>query len=62
MDSLFIAATIVLWGCVFGPCFVVQYFVSFKVLQSSRFTLIAFGCHKTVIGLLLFLLVPLVGL
>ena len=36
VDSLFIAATMFLWDFfVFGPSFIVQYFVSFKVLQSS---------------------------
>ena len=29
VDSLFIVASIVCLGCVFGPCFVMQYFVSF---------------------------------
>ena len=37
VDSLFIVAPIVcVFFCVFGPCFVVQYLVSFLVLQSSR--------------------------
>ena len=35
MDSLFIVAPIVGGGSVFGRCFVMQYFVSFLVLQSS---------------------------
>ena len=29
VDSLFIVAVIVCGGSVFGPCFVIQYFVSF---------------------------------
>ena len=29
VDALFIAAPIVCGGSVFGPCFVIQYFVSF---------------------------------
>ena len=36
VDSLFIVAPIVCVFFVFGPCFVVQYLVSFLVLQSSR--------------------------
>ena len=36
VDSLFIVATIVCGCLVFCPCFVVQYIVSFLVLQSSR--------------------------
>ena len=35
VDSLFNVAPIVCGGSVFGPCFVVQYIVSFLVLQSS---------------------------
>ena len=34
-DSLFMAAPIVYRGSVFGLCFVMQYLVSFLVLQSS---------------------------
>ena len=34
--SLFIVAPIVLWGCCVWSLFAVQYFVSFLVLQSSR--------------------------
>ena len=36
VDSLFIVATIVCGCFVFCPCFVVQYIMSFLVLQSSR--------------------------
>ena len=30
VDSLFIVAPIVCWGSVFGPCFVIHYFMSFQ--------------------------------
>ena len=36
VDSLFIVALIVCGSFVFGPCFVLQYLVSFLVLLSSR--------------------------
>ena len=36
-DSLYIiASTVCVWGVVFGPCFIMQYSVSFLGLQSSR--------------------------
>ena len=35
LDSLFIEAPIVCGGSLFGPCFVMQYLVSFLALQSS---------------------------
>ena len=35
IDSLFIVAPIVFKGSVFGPYFVMQYLVSFLILQSS---------------------------
>ena len=54
--SLFTVAPIVWWGCVFGACFVMQYFVS--ISQSSRwgcFTLIVFlmscGCYCSLLFL-----------
>ena len=31
VDSIATVALVVLWGVVFGPCFVVQYLVSFLV-------------------------------
>ena len=34
VESLFIDAPIVCGGTVFGPCFVMQYLVSYLVLQS----------------------------
>ena len=36
VDSLFVVAAIVCLGLVFGPCFVMQYLVSFLMLQSSN--------------------------
>ena len=49
MDSLFVVASIVCGGSVFGPCFVIQYFVSFYFCiylddeeRASCFTLILF--------------------
>ena len=33
--SVLLVASMVCWGLVLGPCFVLQYFVSFLVLQSS---------------------------
>ena len=66
VDSLFAVAPIVCRFFVFGPCFVVQYFVSFLVLQSSqkeRWLLKnCFKCHVTVSVLCLFLTVQCVGL
>ena len=41
---LFIVALIVCGGFVFGPCFDVQYLVSFLVLQSSRWGRERVGC------------------
>ena len=32
--SQYFCAPIICWGSVFGPCFVIQYLVSFLVLQS----------------------------
>ena len=54
----------------FGPCIVVQYFVSFLVLQSSRWERegwlhnfkFSSGCYVAVIVLCLFLTVPWVSL
>ena len=63
VDSLFIVATIVCGCFVFCPCFVVQYIVSFLVLQSSCrgrecwLLKIAFKCNVTVNALHLFLMV-----
>ena len=44
------------WGFVFGACIIVQYLVSFLVLQKRDgcFTLIASWCHVTVSVLCLF--------
>ena len=68
VDSLFAIAPIACRFFVFGPCFVVQYLVSFLVLQSShwgreRWLLKnCFKCHVTVSALCLFLTVQCVGL
>ena len=46
-----------------GPCFIIQYLVSFLALQSERESwLLCFYCLAIVNVLLLFLTVPLVGL
>ena len=55
---LFIIAPTVCGGFVLGPCFVVRYFVSFLVLQSSRWEreswLLYFYCFLDAMWLLLF--------
>ena len=52
---------VALSGFVFGPCFVVQYLVSFLV-ELVAFTLIPFWYIVTVGSLCLFLAVPWIGL
>ena len=65
-DSLLIVATIVCGCFALCPCFVLQYIVSFLVLQSSGWgreswlLKIAFRYHVTVSALHLFLMVQLV--
>ena len=60
VDCLFIVAPIVCGFFVLGPYFVVQYLVSFQVLQSSRWGrerwLLnnSFKCHVTVSALCLY--------
>ena len=68
VDSLFIVAPIVRGGSVFGPCFVIQYFMSLfcNHLERKR-ELVALlnlssWCFVTVSVLWLFHTVPLVGL
>ena len=58
VDSLFIVASVILWGFVFGPCFVMQYLVSYLVFQSSprgrECWLLYFNCVLAVVRLLVF--------
>ena len=66
--SWFVGAPIVCWGLVLVLCFVLQYPVSFLVLQTKAkkelvvLLLSCSECHIAVIVLCLFLAVPLVGL
>ena len=68
VDSLLVVAPIVCRFFVLGPCFDVQYLVSFVVLQSSRggrerwLLKNCFNCHATVSVLCVFLTVQCVGL
>ena len=41
-----------LWGFVFGPCFVVQYFVLFPNLQSSHLGRVIAGCFNLIVLLI----------
>ena len=46
--SLFVDAPIVFGGLVLGPCFILQYDMSFAVLQSSRVVEESTGCFTCV--------------
>ena len=62
----FIVARIVCGSFVFGPCFIMQYLLSFIVMQSPRREreswLLNFSCHMSVSVLCLFITVLLVVL